>query len=200
MEVLMLYNIKAMLRKNRIILILITIIVLLGVWLVSQTLGEKVNFLNQTDKELKVPTEDFSFQAPSDWTQNELGKADLDQLVVVKISRGDPFANFHVRALLGAETIDFAQLPKELRLSFSKKTKGFREIKVSQEKIDSRDSLRYEYEYDQETDTGSYTTHQEMVITLFENKIYYLVGQAKSGDYAKVRGDIGKIFDSFKFE
>jgi len=181
-------------------LILVAIIVLLGVGLVSLSMGDRVKFLYQPEKEIKVSTEDFSFQAPSNWTQDDLGERDLDQLLVVRISREDPFVTFHVRTLSGAESIDFTQLPKELKASFTKKTEGFREIKVSQEKIDSRDCLRYEYEYEEKTNIGSYVTHQEMVITLFENKVYYLVGQAKKDDYEEVRGEISKIFNSFKFE
>jgi hypothetical protein len=195
-----------MFQKNRLILILVPISIVLWIGLVSLSfgnnllLGEKFRFLNKPEKEVKVSTEDFSFQAPSNWTQDNLGEGDLDKLVVFRISRGDPFANFHVRTLSGAESINFNVLPGELKNSFKKETKGFKEIKVSQEKIDTRDSLRYEYEYEQKTSTGNYATHQEMVITLFENKVYYLVGQAKKEDYAKVRDEIGTIFDSFEFK
>ena len=153
------------------------------------------------NQEKTFANDQFAFTIPSGWTQDDLEKGDLDKLMIVRVRQNDPKATFHVRTIKDSGNTDLSALPKQLRSSFKSGVKNFEELKISPQKIDGYEALRYEYKYEDVTASGQiFVTQQEMVIIPVGNKIYYLVGQAKEEDYSKVRDKIQKIFTSFNFE
>jgi hypothetical protein len=143
----------------------------------------------------------FSVRAPYGWSKDSLEGSDLKKLMVMRFRHKDPSATFHITASTVSGQADFSTLPAKLKTEFEKAVKGFKEIGSSSTTVDGNVALLYEYSFNDLNVSGkTYTTHQEMLIVQSGDKVFYLIGQAQDGNYAAVREDIAKIFDSFNLK
>lgn len=153
-----------------------------------------------SNRGIKVATADFSFTTPGKWEQVDLKGSGLESQIAASVRRKDRAASFHVTASTSKTKIDFKSLPAALKKSFSKSLKNFEEISVRTQKVDGFEALRYEYRYlGNSTGGGAMTVHQEQIIVQAGEKVYYLVGQSYEGNYAAIRPQLARIFDSFDF-
>jgi len=150
---------------------------------------------------LAFSNDQFSFKTPPGWHYLNLEESGLEKLIVVKVYQNNPDITFHVSTKLALNSINLADLPKELKATFEKEVQKFEELGIGFQKIDDQDALRYEYRYQATgSDEKVFLTHQEMFIVQVGAQVFYLVGQAADADYKTARPKVSRIINSFRFK